>query len=295
MSSPDLLYVLHITVADELVEALDAALALLGVNVSRWQDSDGGSVRFDVFSPSAEVSAELEGVLRQQLAQFGGDHAWGIVTAQIANENWQESWKAYFHVERVSEHIVTKPTWESYAPKPGDCVVEIEPGMSFGTGQHATTRGCLCFLDKLVDAPTPQSFLDLGCGSGILSIAAAKLGYRPITAVDIDPDAVRIAAENLDANEVADSVETMVADVSDWDVPHPYTVVAANILAPVLLANAQRIAAAVTRPGGALLLAGILTEQFDEISAAYSELGFVEQERITESEWTSGRFSTRDQ
>ncbi len=291
MSSPDLLYVLQITVDDELVEAVDAALALLGVNVSRWEDSDGGNVRFDVFSSSPDESSKLEGVLREQLSKASGDHSWSIADKTIANENWQESWKAYFHVERISKRIVTKPTWEPYQPAPGDCVIEIDPGMSFGTGQHATTKGCLCFLDTLADGHASQSFLDLGCGSGILSIAAAKLGYAPITAVDIDPDAVRIANENFEANQVEPSVGASVADVSDWDIPGKYTVVAANILAPVLLANAERIAAAVSRPGGSLLLAGILTTQFDEVAAAYSKLGFAEHQRMTEAEWTSGWFN----
>lgn len=290
MSSPDLLHVLHITVADALVEAIDAALTLLGVDVSRWEDATGGDVRFDIFSPSATASAELESVLLEQLAEFGGDHPWRIETEQIANENWKESWKAHFHVDRVSERIVTKPTWEPYTPQPGDCVIEIDPGMSFGTGQHATTKGCLCFLDKLANESAKRSFLDLGCGSGILSIAAAKLGYSPITAVDIDDIAVRIAAENLEANSVLDGVETMAADIAAWMPNHPYDVVAANILAPVLMANAERIAGAVSRPDGVLLLAGILTEQFDDVAATYTALGFKELERMTEAEWTSGCF-----
>lgn len=290
MSSPDLLYVLHITVADELVEATDAALALLGANASRWEDADGGDVRFDVFSSSEDASSELESILREQLAQFSGAHPWHIEATQIANENWQESWKAYFHVERVSERIVTKPSWEAYTPQPGDCVIEIDPGMSFGTGQHATTKGCLCFLDRLAGETEAGSFLDLGCGSGILSIAAAKLGYGPITAVDIDDDAVRIAAGNLAANGVSENIETLAADVAEWNVPHPYNVVAANILAPVLIANAERIAAAVSRHGGHLLLAGILTEQFNDVAATYTALGFRELDKMTEAEWTSGCF-----
>ena len=290
MSSPDLLHVLHIAVAYELVDAMDATLSLLGVAVSRWEDAASGDVRFDVFLSSEADSSSLEAALREQLAQFGGHHTWQIDSEQIENKNWQESWKDYFHVERVSEHIVTKPSWEPYEPRPGDCVVEIDPGMSFGTGQHATTKGCLCFLDKLPRGSAKKRFLDLGCGSGILSIAAAKLGYGPITAVDIDDDAVRIASENLKANKVSDGVEALVADIATWDAPHPYDIVAANILAPVLVANAARIAAAVSRPDGFLLLAGILTEQFDDVAAAYTDLGFREIERMTEAEWTSGCF-----
>ena len=135
-----------------------------------------------------------------------------------------------------------------------------------------------------------MSFLDLGCGSGILSIAAAKLGYTPITALDIDPDSVRIAKDNLTDNHVDPCVEVMVADVSTWEAPHQYAVVVANILAPVLLTNAERIATAVVPQTGILILAGILTEQYASICERYETLGFKEINQTTEAEWTSGYF-----
>jgi len=290
ISSPESLHVLRITVAPELEELLDTVLSLLEVATSRWQPADGGAPRFDVFSELADEAVNLHTVLKTHLEAFAGDHHWHIESTQIRNENWQESWKAFFHVERVSRRIVTRPFWEAYTPGPGDCVVDIDPGMSFGTGQHATTKGCLRFLDALEPSLESPSLLDLGCGSGILSIAAAKLGYGPVLAIDFDPDAVRIAADNFKSNQVPGQVESLVADVSAWDPPHPYTVVAANILAPVLLANAERIAAAVSHPGGYLLLSGILTEQYAGIRERYTALGFKEVDCITEAEWTSGCF-----
>jgi ribosomal protein L11 methyltransferase len=289
MSSADQLHVVRVGVGSDLIDTITGALALVGVAFSHWENRETGDSRFDVFFDTPEEAAKLEAVLREQLTQFA-TNSWNIELTAIENKNWQESWKDYFHVERVSERIVTKPSWEDYSPEAGDCVIEIDPGMSFGTGQHATTRGCLRFLDSLSRESEPGGFLDLGCGSGILSIAAAKLGYSPITAVDIDPDAVAVAGENLASNGVDDRVTTGVADVSTWTAESPYSVVAANILAPVLLANADRIAAAVKRPGGHLLLAGILTSQYPEVRAAYTALGFTEIGSATEAEWTSGCF-----
>jgi ribosomal protein L11 methyltransferase len=290
MSSPDLLHVLHITVPPELEAPMEAAFAQIDIAVSRWEATDDHEVRFDIFFEDAAEAARFEAILRDLLGKLSGNSPWTIVVTPIPNEDWQESWKAYFHVERVSERIVTKPSWEPYAPTPTDCVIEIDPGMSFGTGQHATTRGCLRFLDTLANTPQAKSFLDLGCGSGILSIAAAKLGYGPIVAIDIDPDAIRVSKENFDHNDVSDQIDVATGDVSALAVEHPYSVVAANILAPVLLGNAESIASTVARPQGHLLLAGILTEQYDEVRDAYTALGFEEIDRATEAEWTSGCF-----
>ncbi|MBT3191200.1 MAG: 50S ribosomal protein L11 methyltransferase [Verrucomicrobia bacterium] len=291
MSSPERLHVIHITVAPELGEALDAALTALNVAASRWQATDDHNLRFDLFLATASRADELESTLCGLLAAVAEEHTWTVTTETIRNEDWQESWKQYFHVERVSKRIVTKPSWEPYTPESEDCVIEIDPGMSFGTGQHATTKGCLRFLDALATREAPKSFLDLGCGSGILSIAAARLGYTPILAFDYDPEAVRTAGANFAQNGVSERVSVAIGDVSTLEVAQPYALVAANILAPVLLANAEHIAATVLRPGGHLLLAGILTEQYDKVCKTYTALGFREQERATEAEWTSGCFS----
>ena len=320
MSSPDLLYVVKIKVAPRLVETIDTALDLIDVSVSRWESADGSELRFDIFFDSNRDAEQLETILREQLTQFAEQGSWDTSIEEIQNKKWQDSWKEYFHVERISEHIVIKPSHEEYTPEPADCVINIDPGMSFGTGQHATTKGCLQFLDKLISNDVAlavpgqsfdvalavpgqscelkraqkqtASFLDLGCGSGILSIAAAKLGYAPITAIDIDPDSIVIAAENFAANKVENSVDVFAADVSELELPQTYTVVTANILATVLLANAEKIAANVSRPHGYLLLAGILTEQYPHVCDVYSKLGFEEIDQTTEKEWTSGCFKT---
>jgi ribosomal protein L11 methyltransferase len=287
MSSPDnLLYTLHIALEPNLVDIIETALELLGVPFSRWKDSDTGKLRIDVFLDSEDSLNKLAESLEKQLSEFAPKKSWKITRESIQNKNWQDAWKDFFHVEHVSDRIVIRPSHEEYTPSPSECVIDIDPGMSFGTGQHATTRGCLHFLDKISATNSGLSFLDLGCGSGILSIAAAKLGFRKITALDIDPDSVRIARENADANGVADLIDFDIADVSQLNLSEKYDAVAANILARVLLPNAQIISSAV-RSGGYLMLAGILTEQYTQVRNTYCDLGWTETDKITEKEWTS--------
>lgn len=287
----DKLFVVRITVPPALVAAIDTALELLDIAASQWQLRDARNVQFEIFCTTAAEAAQIETTLREQLTASAGAHPWDITCAPIRNEDWQESWKKYFHVEKVSPRIVTKPPWKPYTPQADECVITIDPGMTFGTGQHATTRACLRFLDALAAAHESMSFLDLGCGSGILSIAAARLGYQPILAMDIDANATRIACDNIAANGVTAAAVTLhTGDVVTWTPPHPFTVVSANILAPILEKNALRITHAVTHPNGYLLLAGILTEQYTEIRRCYTALGFREIDTHTEAEWTSGCF-----
>jgi ribosomal protein L11 methyltransferase len=210
----------------------------------------------------------------------------------IKREDWSEVWKKYFKVMQISEHLVIKPSWLEHQPEPGQLILEIDPGMSFGTGQHATTAFCLRMLDKLAhreSKPATESFLDAGCGSGILSIAAAKLGYAPITAFDYDPDAVRVAAENFEINGLADdAIALSVEDVTEYEASD-YDVVAANILGHILRANCRRIVSYV-RPGGYLMLAGILREEFAVLAADFEAVGVKLLESASEKEWTGGLF-----
>jgi ribosomal protein L11 methyltransferase len=163
--------------------------------------------------------------------------------------------------------------------------------MSFGTGQHATTAYCLKMIDKLIDEDGIESFLDAGCGSGILSIAAAKLGYKTIDAFDIDPDCMMVAGENIEANELnADRISMQIADVAQFSPPNKsYDLVAANILAHILRENREKIVSFV-KPEGKLILAGILTSDFENTAKCFCELGLKQIDSFTEKEWTSGLF-----
>jgi len=207
--------------------------------------------------------------------------------AFVPPENWQESWKRFFHVTRVSERIVIRPVWEEYTPQPNEVVIDMEPGMSFGTGNHGTTQACLQFLDALSTENPNRSMLDIGCGSGILAIAAAKLGFAPVAGYDNDPDAVRIAQENARMNRVGE-VCFFTGDLADTH--ERADVVVANILAPVLIEYAAQIAKCANR---VLLVSGILDEQYASVLAAFEAQGFRERENRKIDIWRSGWLERR--
>lgn len=289
MYSPeDSIETLRITAPAEFVERLEFALERLAESSSCWQPASSDRAVIEAYFECAEDADRASVAMTAQLMELtGGCSRWSIERETLPAKDWSNAWKAFFHVDRVSQRIVTKPTWESYKPQPGDCVIELDPGMCFGTGQHETTRGCLRYLDRLtVGMPRPASFLDLGCGSGILSIAAAKLGCQPVRALDIDEDSVIIARENVATNGCADHVTVALGDVAQLAEPRRYDIVAANILAPVLIEHASAIADSVAL-GGHLLLAGILTTQYMDVRKAYLPLGLQECEINAEGEWTS--------
>ena len=209
-------------------------------------------------------------------------------TGAIPDEDWKLSYRKHFKTEVISPRLVVRPPWEAVTPAPGQKVLTLDPGIAFGTGQHPTTRACLDAIDALAVEGTDRSFLDVGCGSGILSIAAALEGFRDVHGFDNDPDAVRNANENAEANGLG-------AFFSDGDLSVPGTavpadVVAANVLAPVLVRFACEVGALVN-PGGRLILSGILDEQYDEVRAAYAALGFTELSNRLIGEWRTGLFA----
>ena len=209
----------------------------------------------------------------------------------IQKEDWAESWKKHFHTFRATNRIVVRPSWEEYTPLPGDLVLSLDPGMCFGTGYHGTTRACLTYLDKLQAAHGRLSFIDAGTGSGILAIGARLLGYQPVYAFDNDPQCIDTTCENLQKAGL-DGVAPVHAALGEYVPPQPCNVVAANILATVLLAQAEDVIALVDRNSSPayLILSGILIEQYPAVLERYSALGAVEISRRTLQEWTSGCF-----
>ena len=209
-------------------------------------------------------------------------------TGSIPDEDWKFSYRKHFKVEVISPRLVVRPPWESVAPVPGQKVLTLDPGIAFGTGQHPTTRACLDAIDALAAEDAGRTFLDVGCGSGILSIAAALEGFCEVRGFDNDPDAVRNANENAAANGLG--ALFFEGDLSAPDVTAPADVVAANVLAPVLVRFAREVGALVN-PGGRLILSGILDEQYAEVRDAYAALGFAEISSRLIGEWRTGLFS----
>ena len=202
-----------------------------------------------------------------------------ITVRFVAEEDWASAWKQYFKPQRIGGRVVIKPTWEPFAPAPDDVVVEIDPGMAFGTGLHPTTRLCLRALEAHVRPGVTVA--DVGTGSGILAVAAVKLGAKRAVAVDIDPLAVRIARENIVLNRVGDAVS---ADESATPPAGTYDVVVANILADVILGMCPSLFAAVS-PGGLFIGSGIIDTRADDVRAGLAGTGFTDIETTLESEW----------
>ncbi len=222
------------------------------------------------------------------------------VVGSIPDEDWKLAYRKHFKIDVVSPRLAIVPEWEvgSFKPAPGQKTLILDPGMAFGTGQHATTRACLNFIDRLAAENVDRSFLDVGCGSGILAIAAVLEGFRTVRGFDIDPDAVQNANENAARNGLnlvffrGDlSGSSRLDDVIPLSPSEKFAadVVAANVLGPILIRFAKEIAALV-KTGGQLILSGILDELYPEVAAAYAALGFREIDSELIGEWRTGLF-----
>ena len=215
-----------------------------------------------------------------------------IQVKKVPARDWSESWKRHFKPLDLGPRLLVKPTWSRRVPKKSQALVVLDPGLSFGTGQHATTRFCLEQLVALREpAASAQSMLDVGTGSGILAIAAVKLGYQPVNAFDFDPDCVRVANENTELNEVAAVLIVTHDDITR--VPKKpkqrYSVVCANLIYDLLIAERDRLLSRVA-PGGSLVLAGILETQFGVVRKAFEAAGWKLVAATTDKEWRSGTF-----
>ena len=215
-----------------------------------------------------------------------------IQVKKVPARDWSESWKRHFKPLDLGPRLLVKPTWSRRVPKKSQALVVLDPGLSFGTGQHATTRFCLEQLVALRDpAASAQSMLDVGTGSGILAIAAVKLGYQPVNAFDFDPDCVRVANENTELNGVTEVLSVTHDDITQ--VPKKpkqrYSVVCANLIYDLLIAERDRLLARVA-PGGSLVLAGILETQFTLVRKTFEAAGWKLVAATTDKEWRSGTF-----
>ena len=197
--------------------------------------------------------------------------SWSFRCRALREEKWAEAWKVNFKPLRVTPKMVVKPPWEKYSRKAGEMVIEIDPGMAFGTGTHSTTRMCLQALEVLIPSSVhPPSVLDFGTGSGILAIAAQKLGAKEIVAVDFDPAAIRNARKNAIANRLQGRIDFRVG--SGQSLRGRFGIVVANLLPQELLHAADFLARRVS-PAGYLVLSGILKKQEKEIASTFAEKG----------------------
>lgn len=202
-------------------------------------------------------------------------------TARVQDEDWANSWKKYFHTDKVGERVVIQPSWEEYEPQPGEVVLRLDPGAAFGTGTHPTTAMCLRAMERLVKPG--MTVFDVGTGSGVLAIAAAKLGAGTVRAVDYDATAVRVARENIEANGVADIISTTESDLFSA-LPGKAGLVTANLIADLVIRLLPDLDAHL-EAGGALLASGIIESRAQEVREAADLAGFSVAEDLEEKEW----------
>lgn len=265
---------------------IETGAEIYGWNMVSWEEAGAECLLVEEYFETQDAATNRKAQVEKAFSQWIIGESWQINLTRIENRDWAEYWKRFFHVERISEHIVIKPSWENYNALPTDCVIEIDPGMSFGTGQHPTTRTCLQLLDSMSTDYKGTSFLDLGCGSGVLSIAAAKLGYKNILGVDHDPLAVQIATENSKKNGTANLTPFRVMDLAQLDITEEYDVIVINMLANILIEHAANVVRLLKHhPHARLIIAGMMEHQYADVSRCYNRLGCKELEMISSLEW----------
>ena len=266
---------------DGLFELIDAEL----FTPTAWFDVEKQVCRVDVFLEDAAQAGAVQAALTEAGNLCGLTLRPTLGT--LKRSDWAESWKRFFHVEKFSDRVVVRPSWEAYEALPGERVIQLDPGLSFGTGKHATTQACLRFLDRLAAEDAGRSVLDMGCGSGILAIGAKLLGFAEVRGFDNDPDCIRVSDENAAINGVA--IPFCLDDLSHAH--PPAEVVVANILAPVLIRFAEQVAGSLAAGAQArLVVSGILDEQYAAVRAAYEAQGLEELDSLLIENWRSGLF-----
>jgi ribosomal protein L11 methyltransferase len=288
----------------EAVEAVSEILARVapeGTSIERGFElvDEGLAARLDPGRPAmvrAYVSAADPAVAERLAADVARDlghlSAFGLrpigplTTRLVAEADWAEAWKAHFPVMRIGRRFVIRPSWRRHRAIVDEIVLALDPGMAFGTGLHPTTRLCLEALEVLADsgALDVDRALDVGCGSGILSIAAARLGVRVVTALDIDPIAIQATGANARRNRLSQRIRPRLGSLPSGD--GPYDLVVANLIASVLIALAGDLAAELTT-GGRWLVSGIFADRESAVREAFDATGLAITNRWVEDEWVA--------
>jgi ribosomal protein L11 methyltransferase len=286
----------HLALAEELICDMFFSAGITGVvcHLPLEAPDDGFDNPAPVLDPENRIegylpdTADADSVLAhlfQRAKDLGkeGIHV-AIRVETVADQDWAHAWKQHFHVMRITDRIVIKPAWQPFDPEPGDLVIHLDPGMAFGTGTHPSTCMCLKQIQALLRPG--RTFLDVGCGSGILMIAAAGLGASRMTGVDTDPTAVEVAGENLAKNRIDPEKYRLFAGTLDQLGPEPFDLIAANIIAQTLAAIMGDIRKRLA-PHGRAILSGIIRERQPEVEAALAEHDLTVLNLDTEEEWVT--------
>ena len=238
------------------------------------------------FTPDASFADTLRrlqdrlSAMRASQPQFGSLLA---DTRTVSEDAWAEVWKQYYKPFYAGNHLVVKPTWEPFDPAPGDKIIEIDPGMAFGSGTHETTGMCISLLEETIRGG--ERIIDVGTGSGILAIAAALLGAGHVLAVDIDPDAVLVASENVAHNRVENVVTVLEGDLLK-NVDATCEICVANIISDIIISFAAPLRDHIER-GGLFICSGIVRERTEEVRQALLAAGYEILKTEHRGEWTA--------
>lgn len=307
---------LSVSVAPEAVEAVSELMSRYvsgGVAIEEpYQLVNDGQVHLPVTGAPVRVSAyvpadsrgeEIRARIAEGLYYLGRIELGSVGELQerrLAEEDWANAWKEHYHVTHLGRRTVIKPSWRDYSPQGNEVVVELDPGMAFGTGLHPTTRNCLLLLEEAIRPG--DRVLDAGTGSGILAIASAKLGARHVLAIDVAPVAVDATLANAEANGVANQLDVRLATLQGasgepfMPLPHglamlgteigTFDLVLANIIARVIGQLAPALLRAV-RPGGTLIASGIIEERRHEAEQPLIDAGLRDIRAVVENDWVT--------
>ena len=252
-----------------------------------FNKSGQDGVLIKTYIPEERNVLELIETVKARIAllpSFGLDIGEGSVSLSNVNESdWANEWKKYYKPTKVGKKIVVKPSWEDYEKQEGDLIIELDPGMAFGTGTHETTSMCIRELENYVDET--KTVFDIGCGSGILAIAAAELGAKEVVAGDLDEVAVKVSKENCEINHVSDKVVVKHGSLFEV-VDSKADVIVANIIADIIKILAKDVSKFL-KEDGVFISSGIILAKIDEVCEALEENGFeiVKVERL--GEWSA--------
>lgn len=253
-----------------------------------------------VYLPCNNQGADMLLLIKSMLVEMksaDNEGVYGRLEAELSNireEDWANNWKQYFKPFKVGEKLAVKPSWEEYSNDDGRIILEIDPASSFGTGQHHTTRLCLELLQDCINSG--DTLLDMGCGSGILSIAGVLLGAENAIAVDIEENAVKTAMENALKNNIPEEKyktffgNILTDDELSDEIDGKYDIITANIVADVLIAMKDHFVRYL-RDGGTLIISGIIEERMDEVLTAIENVGLTRQNVSVKEGWAAAQFT----
>ncbi|MGJ0021623.1 50S ribosomal protein L11 methyltransferase [Streptococcus dysgalactiae] len=288
--------------AEEAVSNLLIETGSQGVAIADSADYIGQEDRFGELYPDVEQSdmiaitayypsstnlADVTVTINEQLAELA---SFGLQVGQVtvdsqemAEEDWADNWKAYYEPARITHDLTIVPSWTDYEASAGEKVIKLDPGMAFGTGTHPTTKMSLFALEQVLRGG--ETVIDVGTGSGVLSIASSLLGAKTIYAYDLDDVAVRVAQENIDLNQGTDNIHVAAGDLLKG-VGQEADVIVANILADILVLLTED-AYRLVKDQGYLILSGIISEKLDMVLEAAFSAGFFLETHMVQGEWNA--------